>query len=59
MDSLSPEIARLVAAKEQRRHRLAAMPFPQKVQAVIRLQQMAAPLLRRQGKAVRVWTVQG
>lgn len=55
MDSLTPETMRLFAAKQQRRHRLAALPFPEKVKAVIRLQQMAAPLLRRQGKAVRVW----
>jgi len=46
MDALKPEIARLFAAKEARRHKLAALPFPEKVRAVVRLQEMAAPVLR-------------
>ena len=53
LDSLNPEVARLFAAKEARR--LAALPFPEKVRAVVRLQQMAAPVLRARGKYVRVW----
>jgi hypothetical protein len=57
MDALKPEIARLFAAKEVRRHRLAALPFPDKVRAVIRLQQMAAPLLRARGRKMCVWKV--
>ena len=55
MDSLKPEIARLFAAKESRRHRLAALPFPEKVRIVVQLQQMVAPLLRARGRPVRVW----
>ena len=55
MDALNPEIARLFAAKEARRHRLAKLPFPEKVRAVVRLQEMAAPVLRARGKIVRVW----
>jgi hypothetical protein len=31
MDKLDPEIARLITAKEQRRHKLAAFPFAEKV----------------------------
>lgn len=57
MDTIEPEIARLFAAKEARRHRLAALPFPEKVRAVIRLQEMAAPVLRARGRKVRVWKV--
>ncbi len=57
MDTLKPEIARLIAAKEARRHRLAALPFPEKVRIVARLQQMAAPVLRARGKKVRVWNL--
>jgi len=57
MDTLKPEIARILAAKEARRHKLAALPFPEKVRAVVRLQEMAAPLLRARGKKVRVWTL--
>ena len=38
LDPLKPEVARLFAAKEARRHELAALPFPDKVRAVVRLQ---------------------
>jgi hypothetical protein len=54
---MSAETARLFKAKEQRRQRLAALPFPQKVEAVIRLQQMAAPILCARGKLVRPWKI--
>ena len=57
MDTLKPEIARLFAAKEARRHKLAALPFPEKVRVVVRLQEMAAPVLRARGKKVRVWQI--
>ena len=55
MDTVKPEIARLFAAKEARRHKLAALPFPEKVRAVVCLQEMAAPVLRARGRKVRVW----
>ena len=58
MEELSPEIARLLAAKEARRHKLAELPFPEKVRAVVRMQEMAAPLLRARGRKVRVWLLQ-
>ena len=57
MDSLKPDIARLFAAKEARRRKLAALPFPEKVRAVVCLQEMAAPILRARGKKVRVWAL--
>jgi len=57
MDTLKPELARLFAATEARRHKLAALPFPEKVRAVVQLQEMAAPLLRARGKKVRVWAL--
>lgn len=57
MDTLNPEIIRIFAAKEERRHKLAALPFAEKVRIVVRLQDMAAPLLRARGKNVRVWTL--
>ena len=55
MDRLRPEIERLFAAKEERRTRLAALPFHEKVQAVVQMQKMTAPLLRARGKLVRIW----
>ena len=58
MDDLKPEIARLFAAKEARRRQLASLPFPDKVRAVVRLQKMAAPLLRKRGRKVQVWSLE-
>ena len=52
---LSPELAKLFAAKEQRRQELAGLPFPVKVRLVVQLQQMVAPILRARGHAVQVW----
>jgi hypothetical protein len=57
MDNLRPEIARLIAAKEQRRRKLAALPFAEKVRVVVQLQEMVAPVLRARGRAVRVWAL--
>jgi len=57
MERLTPEIARLFAAKEERRRKLAALPFPEKVRAVVRMQKMAEPLLRARGRTVRVWPI--
>jgi hypothetical protein len=55
MDHLRPDIARLLAAKNQRRRQLAALSFAQKVRLVIQLQEMVAPILRARGRSVRVW----
>jgi len=54
---VSPEVARIFAAKEQRRQALARLPFAEKVRAVIELQKMAATILRARGKMVRPWNV--
>ena len=58
MDSLRPEVARLFAAKERRRKELAALPYPEKVRLVVKLQEMAAPVLRARGQSVRVWRME-
>ena len=56
MDRLKPEIEKLFHAKEARRGRLAALPFHEKVRAVIQMQQVAAPIRRsRDEGAVRVY----
>ncbi len=57
-ETLNPEIGRLLAAKETRRRRLAALLFPEKVRAVVQLQIMAAPISRARGKIVRVWRLE-
>jgi len=58
MDPRDVELTRLLAAKERRRLKLAALPFPDKVRIVVRLQQMVAPVLRARGRAVRVWAIE-
>jgi hypothetical protein len=55
VDGMSAELAKIFSAKQQRRHKLANLPFPQKVQAVIQLQNMTATILRSRGKTVRPW----
>ena len=55
MDTLKPEIAKLFVAKEARRRKLSRLPFPEKIRAIVRLQEMAAPVLRARGRIVRVW----
>ena len=57
MDSLRPEIERLIAAKKHRRQKLAALSFADKVRAVVRMQQMVAPVFRARGRVVRVWAL--
>ena len=57
MDRLKPEIEKLFRAKEARRTRLAALPFHEKVRAVVQMQRMAAPLLRARGKKIRIWAL--
>lgn len=57
MDRLNPEIEKLFRAKEQRRTRLAALSFEEKVQVLVQLQKMAAPVLHARGKHVRIWSI--
>jgi len=57
MDSLTPDIKRLFQAKEDRRRKLAALSFPEKVQIIVQLQHMATPILRARGENVNVWTL--
>ena len=58
MDDLKPEIARLIAAKERRRRKLAALPFAEKVRIVVQMQQMVEPILRARGLPARVWEIE-
>jgi hypothetical protein len=50
-DGISAEVARIFTAKQKRRHDLASLPYPEKVQAVIELQKLAATILRARGKS--------
>ena len=55
MDGMNAEVTRLFAAKAERRQALSRLPYAEKVRAVIKLQEMAAPLLRARGKMVQPW----
>ena len=59
MNTQPPAITHLFEAKEARRLRLASMSFPDKVKALVRLQEMAAPVLRQRGRNVQVWRIGG
>ena len=59
VDDLRPEIARLIAAKKQRRQKLATLSFPEKVRIVVQLQEMAAPVLRARGRQTPIWRLPG
>lgn len=53
--AIPPEIQRLFAAKEARRRELAALPWPEKVRMIVKMQEMLAPILRARGIEVKVW----
>lgn len=54
----SQDLTHFLRRKEQRRLDLARMPIEEKVLAVVRLQEMAAPILRQRGKSVRIWVIE-
>ena len=58
-NGMNADMARLFGAKAERRQALSRLPFPEKVRAVIRLQEMSVPILRARGKAVRAWQLDG
>ncbi len=52
---MNPEIERIVRGKQQRRQQLAALPFPEKIRTLVRLQAMVAPIQRAKRRPARVW----
>ena len=59
LDGVSAEVARIFAAKKRRRQMLARLPFPEKVRAVVQLQEMAVVILRARGQSVKPWRIAG
>ena len=55
---INAELERILSAKQARRQRLAALPFPEKVRALVRLQAMVAPIQRAKGRSVRAWRLE-
>jgi len=58
MDDVPPEISKLFAAKEARRRDLAAMTWPEKVEAIIKLQKAVVPLIRERNSRACIWQLQ-
>lgn len=58
VDIVSPDVTRLLAAKEARRRKLAGLSYPDKVRAVVRLQRIVEPLWRARGRQVSVWKIE-
>ncbi|MCU0777519.1 MAG: hypothetical protein MUF86_07605 [Akkermansiaceae bacterium] len=52
------DLTQLLAAKQQRRQLLARLPIEEKLRAVVRLQEMAAPILRQRGRTVHCWSAE-
>ncbi|HOJ04285.1 MAG TPA: hypothetical protein PK916_09805 [Bacteroidota bacterium] len=49
------DLQRIFTAKQERRQALAKLPIEEKVRILVKLQTVAAPLLRARGKAVYIW----
>mgnify|MGYP001381265743 CR=1 FL=1 len=56
-EHINAEVAILFRAKNDRRYRLAALPYPEKVRAVVQLQRMAVPVLKNRNPRARVWQI--
>ena len=52
------DLNQMLAGKQRRRHELARLPIEKKLLAVVRLQELTAPILRQRGKAVRCWSAE-
>ena len=52
------ELNQILAGKQRRRQELARLPIEQKLLAVVRLHELAAPILRQRGKTVRCWSAE-
>jgi len=46
-DHINPDASKKIAAQHERRLKLAALPYPANVSAVVQLQRMAVPILKK------------
>ena len=58
IEGIHPEFKRIFREKEERRHRLAALSYPEKVDIVVQMQRMIAPILQARGIDVRPWDIE-
>lgn len=57
MEGLTFEMANLIESKEAQRKALAALPFPEKVRAVVALQKMVVPIVKKRNPRACVWRI--
>ena len=57
MDRLNSASERVFGAKRAHRKRMAKLPIHEKIRILVRMQKMAAPILKDRGKDVRVWRI--
>ena len=55
MDSVGNALDEVLKAKEERRRRLARLPYSEKVRILVRLQRIAAPLSAKRNPRACVW----
>ncbi|MDP8240384.1 MAG: hypothetical protein P9X24_14940 [Candidatus Hatepunaea meridiana] len=54
-----PAMEKVIAVKSAHRKRLAALPVPEKIRILVRMQKMATPILKVRGKDAWVWKIEG
>ena len=55
---MTAEIERIAKAKSAYRKIRAALPFPEKIRILVRMQERHAPILRARGLNPRVWRIE-
>lgn len=57
VEQLDPLMERIFQAKEERRKRLAALPWPEKVRILVQMQRMIVPIIRDRDPRACVWDI--
>ena len=58
MDPMKAVMEQIADGKARRRKALAALPFPEKIHILVRMQERRAPIMRARGLAPRVWRIE-
>jgi hypothetical protein len=53
----SPNLTHILEHKHARRQQLARAPIEEKIRALIKLQEISVPILRKRGRNVRPWRI--
>ncbi|MBD3322034.1 MAG: hypothetical protein GF350_13130 [Chitinivibrionales bacterium] len=57
MDNLKNVAEELFIRKQHRRKQLAAMPWPEKVKAIVQMQRMVYPIVKDRNKRACIWKI--